>query len=219
MSGPDGDAAAGLDRVGRGPRRPAAVRPDLALVARPPRRRAASRVAAPHRALADAGTGARGGGADRADRARDGCRSSGARLEAGAAGRGHRDRSRRPAQKLPLHRTGPGRARRSCRRPARRLAGQRRRARSAYAAAGAANPPEIADLRATATRLAPIWRAIRAAASIGSTRRPAAAGRCAGPSPAARPSAGGWIGLRAGTITWSPASRPSRCCRPGWRCR
>ena len=61
-------AAAGPRR--QGPRRAAAVRSDLAVVARPSGRRAAGRTAAPGGALADAGAGAGGERADRACRRR-----------------------------------------------------------------------------------------------------------------------------------------------------
>ena len=67
MQAPDG-APLLIARPGRqGPLGAAAVRPDLAVVARPRGRRAAGRTAAPHRPLADAGAGA---GGERADRAR-----------------------------------------------------------------------------------------------------------------------------------------------------
>ena len=59
------DAAAGAVARRQGPRRAVALRSDLAVGARLRRRRPASRPAAPARALADEGAGARGGGAAR----------------------------------------------------------------------------------------------------------------------------------------------------------
>ena len=79
-------------------------------------------------------------------------------------------------------------------------------ARTAYAAAGAANPPELADLRATATLLRKLVRRVgrrRAFHRHGQRRR--AAGR-AGPAPhRARPAGSRQLagsGWSAGTTTW-----------------
>ena len=65
--------------------------------------------------------------------------------------------------------------------------------RTAYAAAGAANPPEIADLRATATKLAPL-----AQASGGSVHwlDPAGAPELRRTEPGRQQAGGSWIGLQ-----------------------
>ena len=65
MSGAERPAAPRAAPRGEGPRRAAPLRSRLAVGARLPRRRAASRPAAPPRPLADEGAGARGGGAAR----------------------------------------------------------------------------------------------------------------------------------------------------------
>ncbi len=57
MAAPDGTPLLVLDRGGQGKGGDAAVRSDLAVVARPRRRRPAGRIAAPRRALADEGAG------------------------------------------------------------------------------------------------------------------------------------------------------------------
>ena len=66
-------------------------------------------------------------------------------------------------------------------------------ARTAYAAAGAANPPEVADLRATATLLAPLVRA-----SGGSVHwlDPAGAPELRRTDPGREAAGAGWIGLQ-----------------------
>ncbi len=65
--------------------------------------------------------------------------------------------------------------------------------RTAYAAAGAADPPELADLRATATLLAPLVRA-----SGGSTHwlAPSGAPELRRTEPGRETAGSGWIGLQ-----------------------
>ena len=86
-----------------------------------------------------------------------------------------------------------------CRRPRRASGRSRDGSRTAYAAAGAANPPELADLRATATLLGKLARSSGGGVHfIGSARRARrrTCPTCGGPSPTGRPSGSSWIGLQ-----------------------
>ena len=92
---------------------------------------------------------------------------------------------------------------------ARSVAGERSVPRTAYAAAGAANPPELADLRATATLLRKLARASGAAcisSAPASRKRRRMCRSCGGPSPTGRPQADPGSGWSGGTTMWSPAS-------------
>ena len=89
--------------------------------------------------------------------------------------------------------------------------------RTAYAASDMADPPEWADLRATATKAGRADRGDRAAAPIGCCA--AARPLCA--SVAAAMSAAAVTGSACGATTpmSPPASRSHRCCRAGRPCR
>ena len=195
-----------------GPRRHAAVRPDLALVARPPGRRPAGRAAAPHRALADEGAGAGGGGA------------APPRIDQGQHDRRaplHRRRPAAAASPSPIP-TAPGRPSR-CTKPVagpRHRRGRRRRTpgvwqasdgtRTAFAAAAVRQ--SAGDRRPARHRHA-YWRRI-VRASGGSTHflDPAGAPELA-PHRAGRASKSGLSAgsaCAAATTILSPASPPSR---------
>jgi len=96
-------------------------------------------------------------------------------------------------RQIPLVRTGPGEGSATLPAPLPGLWRVSDGVRTAFAAAGAADPPEWADLRATASKLAPI-----VAQTGGSTHwlDPAGAPALRRTEPGARAGGSGWIGLR-----------------------
>ena len=221
MEGPDGAPLLVLDRVGEG--RVALLLSDhIWLWSRGhdgggPQAGAA----APRRALADAGAGARGGGPDRAHRGRPADRRA-PQPRGRAAARGHRDRAR-------WHHHA--RTARGARRPratlepagdaARRVAGDRRPAHRLRRRRPPPTRSRSPTCAPTPTRLRPLPAGTGGAVrwlGDGGRRRPCR--NCAASRPgrdAARRGAGS--GCAATATTRSPASPPCRCCRPGWRCR
>ena len=151
-------AAAGARPDRRGPRRAAALRPAVAVGARLRGRRPAGPAAAPAGALADAGAGARGGDpAGRAAGRRGGDRAA---LARGAA----RDASpspRRPAgaEEVALEPAGEGIGRALVDAEEAGLYRISDEELIAFAAARPIGAQELADMRATAERLAPLVEA------------------------------------------------------------
>ncbi len=117
----------------------------------------------------------------------------------GAAGPGDGDRSgRQDADAEPDARPRPGRATASLPAATPGVWQASDGTRTAYAAAGAANPPELADLRATGDAAAQAGRGPRAAACTSSAparRRAATCRTCGAPSRTGRPPGSSWIGL------------------------
>ena len=219
MSGARRPAAAGARPRRRGPRRAAALRPDVAVDARLRGRRAAGRAAAPRRLLADEGARPRGERSARHRRRQSprrhaaiarARRPAGAAspdptgrcrtLDAGAAERRPQHRGSLPVAESGLYRVTDG-------------------TRTALAAAGALNPIELADVRTTDEKLTPAAQATGGGIFwIGPGALPDL--RRVAPD---RSSAGrNWIGFRANgdyVVTGvkrsaAAARRSSPCCSP-----